>query len=101
MEKKTEKLTMEEQETIVNFCRADSIAEVYTHEPAWIRRLDRIAKEFPGECTFREENGFGGRTYDIPKRLVTIKMPASEALRQQRRDRLRQTRALMGKKTAE
>jgi hypothetical protein len=77
-----ESLTREEMETIINFNRAEPLAEVYTHEPRLLTRLRKIAEDFPDVCALIDRNDHGGETYSIPKKLIRIGMPMSEERRE-------------------
>lgn len=71
-------LSRDEQETIINFNKAEPYAEVYTHEYRFIKRLDMIADKFPAVCRFEKENAHGGRTYSILKRYIRIGIPREQ-----------------------
>jgi hypothetical protein len=77
-----EPLTRLERETIINFNQEESFAEVYTHEGRFIRRLEKMAAEFPDQCQFQEKNEWGGVIYHVPKKLIRIGMPMSEERRE-------------------
>lgn len=65
------KLTMYEQETVINFNREDKLASVYTCEPSLKTRLAKMAKENK-DVKFESDNGYGV-TYTLPKGLVSIR----------------------------
>lgn len=70
------KLTKYEQETIINFTEADQIAGVYTHNKALIRRLEKLAQEYPGEVTLEKSSYWGqAMDYSIPKSWIRINPP--------------------------
>ena len=41
------KLSRYEQEVVINFNADESEATVYTANPAWMRKMDKLCKEFP------------------------------------------------------
>ena len=58
-------LTKYEQETIVNFNRAEEIAYVFTYDKSWQRHIENKLGIKPTEA-----NGFGGRSYTVPKKCI-------------------------------
>ena len=81
------KLTNIEKETILNFNEGEEIASLYTYNQKLQKRFDALAAELP-ELVSRKDNGHGGVTYDLPKKMLTLKIqkPISEAERQRRRE---------------
>jgi hypothetical protein len=67
-----------EQETIINFNRADDTASVYTHEVRWQHYLEACG--IPGV-----DYGDGAKEYQIPRKWVKMPRrpaPVSEARRE-------------------
>lgn len=58
-------LTKYEQETIINFNREESIAYIFTYERTWQRYIEKRLGIRP-----TEDNGFGGRSYVVPKKSI-------------------------------
>jgi len=58
-------LTNYEQETIINFNKAEDIACVFTYEKTWQKHLE-------GKLNLKPvmDNGFGGRSYEVPKKMI-------------------------------
>ena len=88
------KLTKDEQETTVNWCAADSTATINTADPSIIRKLDRLAEEYPGvyTCTHVDQTCFA-RAYTVPARFIRFGKPASEARKEASRRNSSFTRA--------
>lgn len=61
-------LSLDEQETIINFNKGESIAYIFTYEKTWQQHLEKKLKLKP-----LYDNGQGGREYEIDKKR--IKMP--------------------------
>lgn len=80
------KLSKYEQETIINFNEEDDFADVYTHNLRMIQKLERIASEFPEECTFKEKTDHGAYRFTVSKRLVVIHLPRSKVWRENMRN---------------
>ena len=61
----TKKLPNDEQETIVNFNKAEDIASIFTYERTWQKHLE-------GKLGLKpiRDNGFGGREYELPKKMI-------------------------------
>lgn len=69
------KPSLEERETIICFNELDSTAEVFTYNPALIRKLDALTDARSDEvtCTRAESiNGVGLRQYIVPKKWVKV-----------------------------
>ena len=89
-------ISLLEQETIILFNRAEGEAEVFTYEPTLKRRLDDMADTF-AEVRRVSENGAGGITYMLPKKLITVRKPRpkkelTEEERERQRKRMAQAR---------
>ena len=81
------RLSKYEQETIINFNEDEAVASVYTYNPKLKERLKQMAARFPADCSFVSKNSAGGVTYQISKKLVSIRQPYSEERRQKDRER--------------
>ena len=87
-------LSLYEQETIVNFNEEEATANVYTHNRALRRKLDKLAQERPQECVVARVSHEGrAADYTIPKGWVRIypprtAAPLTEEQKQRRRELL-------------
>ncbi|MCI2061659.1 MAG: immunoglobulin [Eubacteriaceae bacterium] len=64
-----------EQETVITFNRLEGFAEVYTFEPTLKNKLNKLS-DINDDITIKvKDNGIGGATYIIPKKLVSIRKP--------------------------
>jgi hypothetical protein len=63
----TRKLTSYEQETIINFNKAEDVAYIFTYEKRWQKHLE-------GRLGLKPvmDNGFGGREYRIDKKRIPM-----------------------------
>ena len=61
-------LSLDEQETIINFNKGERIAYIFTYEKTWQQHLEKKLKLKP-----LYDNKHGGREYEIDKKR--IKMP--------------------------
>ncbi len=54
-----------EQETLISFAKGENKANIFTYEKAWQKHLE-------GKLGLKpiRDNGFGGREYELPKRLI-------------------------------
>ena len=89
-------ISLLEQETIILFNRAEGEAEVFTYEPTLKRRFDDMADTF-AEVRRVSDNGAGGITYMLPKKLITVRKPRpkkelTEEERERQRKRMAQAR---------
>ena len=88
----TRKLTNYEQETIINFNKAEGVAYIFTYEKSWQKHLeDRLGLKPT------MDNGFGGRGYELPKsRIKSPRAPRrlSDSARTKLAERLHRDRVL-------
>ena len=61
----TRTLTSYEQETIINFNKAEDIAYIFTYEKTWQKHLE---KKLGLKLLY--DNGFGGKEYEIDKKMI-------------------------------
>jgi len=79
------RLTLAEQETVINWANDLDTAEVYTHDTRLINKLRELSQRFP-EAFVQQRTGPGKSvTYRVPKRCVCVRPPYSEERRQQQR----------------
>lgn len=76
------KLSLYEQETIILYNQAETTAEVYTHDPKLLAKLERLAQKFPDQFTRKKE-----LTYLVPKRCIQVREPYNEQRRAAARER--------------
>lgn len=83
------KLSLYEQETVINYNREDKNATVYTRDPAVMRKLDQLVISFPEVYKCIGETDID-KTYEMPKSAITYRKPRrlSEEQRQAARERL-------------
>ena len=70
-------LTKYEQETILNYNRGERDAYVFTYDPGLKRRLAEYAATHPEVARLEYKNDFGGVSYIIDKRRISIRLTAS------------------------
>lgn len=68
------KLSRYEQEVVINLNADEDEATVYTANPAWIRKMDKLCKEFPEIIRLKLWTEIS-KTYILPKNLVRIGKP--------------------------
>ena len=66
------KLSLVERETILLYNQAEPMAEVYTHYPHVMEKLERLAKKHPYQITRNVAHNF-----TVPKRCVSVREPYS------------------------
>ena len=87
-------LSLYEQETIINYKEEEATANVYTHNRALRRKLDKLAQERPQKCVVARVSHEGrAADYTIPKGWVRIypprtAAPLTEEQKQRRREQL-------------
>jgi hypothetical protein len=62
-------------ETIILFNEADLNASVYTCNGKWKRMLAKLASEHVTLVRLVDEDGFGAVTYELPKKLLSLRAP--------------------------
>ena len=80
-------LSKYEQETIINFNEEEEWADIYTHNPILMERLDMLVKDYPNSCKCMKSRDDGAKFYRVDKSLITIRKPYSQARKD--RDRAR------------
>ena len=66
------KLSLAERETILLYNQADPMAEIYTHDPRLMEKLDLLAKKHPEQVCKKDKHNF-----TVPKRCVSVREPYS------------------------
>ena len=59
-------------ETILLYNQAEPMAEVYTHDPRLMEKLELLAKKHPDQITRKDAHNF-----TVPKRCVSVREPYS------------------------
>ena len=68
------KLSRYEQEVVINLNADEDEATVYTANPAWIRKMDKLCKEFPEVIRLKSWTEVSNN-YVLLKNLVRIGKP--------------------------
>ena len=71
------KLSLYEQETIILYNQAEATAEVYTHDPKLIAKLERLYAKYPDLVYTDRKEHDGAVSYIVPKRCVGVREPYS------------------------
>ena len=61
------KLSLVERETILLYNQAEPMAEIYTHDPHLMEKLDLLAKKHPDQIIRKDAHNF-----TVPKRCVSV-----------------------------
>ena len=71
------KLSRYEQEVVIGFNAEEDTAELYTADPVWIRKLDRLVEQNPEQFQLDRVDKCQGeivsKRYTFPKRFVSIR----------------------------
>ena len=66
-----------EQEVSIIFNAGEDVAGLYTADPVWIRKLDKLVSQNPEQFRIKNEYFYEGKTiakrYEFPKRFVSIR----------------------------
>lgn len=69
-------LTLYEQETIILFNEAEKTASVYTHNRAFLRKLEKLAEDRPDDCRLKRKDPENrAAEYIVPKKWIKINAP--------------------------
>lgn len=85
-----EKLTNYERETVICFEDSTDQSKIYTCNKALMRKLDRLANEFPEAYTLLKYDEVSV-TYQAPKKLISFRKPSSLAKKESARQRALQS----------
>ncbi len=80
-------MTKYEMETIVNFTEAEDTASIYTYNVALKNKLARYAEKYPSLCRLTAQTEDGSRTYEVPKKRLTIML--TSPMSEERKEKLR------------
>ena len=72
-----------EQETHIRWDAEERIAHIYTANPADIRKLDKLAEDYPEEykCVWADGK-FAAKKYEVDAKHIRFRKPASQAQRE-------------------
>ena len=62
---------MNEQEVVINLNADEGTATLYSANPVWIRKMDKLVQEFPEVFILKRQTEIS-ETYELPKKLVRI-----------------------------
>lgn len=87
-------LTRYEQEVVINFNADEDTATVYSSNPAWIRKMDALVREFPDVFRTKRQTEVS-KTYEMPKKYVRIGKPRELSTAQRENlEKMRDARAM-------
>lgn len=70
-------LSKVEQEVIIAFNAGEDTADIYTADPVWIRKLDRLVEQNPEQFKQGRVEKYNGKVvakrYTLPKRFISIR----------------------------
>lgn len=69
------KLSGTERETIVLYNEAEAAASIYTHNTALGKQLSELCAAYPEQVRQTGDNGYGGLSFELPKKWVRITPP--------------------------
>ena len=75
------KLSRYEQETVVNYNAGEQTATLYTRDKAVMRKLDRLAADFPETYKLKHKDEVS-KTYSFPKSYVSYRKPRAVSAEQ-------------------
>lgn len=94
-------LSKYEQEVVINFNVGEDTADLYTANPVWIRKMDKLMEQNPDQFKLIRVDKCQGeivsKRYLFPKRFISIRSKVRESTmteeqRQQAAERMKQIR---------
>jgi TusA-related sulfurtransferase len=67
-------MTKYEQETVINYNNESKTAEIYTCDPATMRKLEKLCEKQPDFYKLIKQDKHS-KTFEFPKRLITLRQP--------------------------
>lgn len=77
-------LTLPERETTVRWDAEERVAHIYTADPVYMRKLDKLTDQFPDVYKQVMRDQYGAK-YTVPIKYVRFGKPASEAQKEANR----------------
>ncbi len=69
-------LTKKQKVTELYYNAKDPTAEIYTHDTRLKKRLRKYADQHPELCRLTDDDGHGGRPFEIEKHHLSIRLAA-------------------------
>lgn len=69
------KLSRYEQEVVITLNAEENTAQIYTAYPVWIRKMDRLCRQYPEIYKQVDEVKGISKTYECPKKYVSVRRP--------------------------
>lgn len=77
-----------EQEVTIGFNAAEAAAEIYTADPVWIRKMDKLVQQNPEQFKPGKVENYQGeivaKRYTFTKRLISIRSKERRLTEEQR-----------------
>ncbi len=89
-------LSIDEQEIHINASRDEDFAIAYCSDSTWITKFDNLVKKSPDLFKVVTENDVS-KTYQFPKRLISIRSTIKEMSEEQKRAAAERMRKLHSK----
>lgn len=87
-------LTRYEQEVIINFNAEEENCTLYTANPVWIRKMDKLLENNPDEFKQIDIQTMKGelvsKTYSFPKKLVSVRAKTIKLSEDEKKKRIKQ-----------
>ena len=63
------RISTDEMETTIVISKNDKLAKVYSCDPIYMRKLDKLCEKCPDEYKLVSEDGYS-KTYSVPKKRI-------------------------------
>ncbi len=67
-------LSRYEQEVVIQFSADDKFATVYSANPVYIRKLEKLSREFPDDYKLIKKDNVSV-TYEVSRKLIAFRKP--------------------------
>lgn len=90
-----------EQEVVINFNAEDNTATLYSSNPVWIRKMDKLVEQNPEQFKMCRQETVKGKIvskfYELPKEFVNIRSKKrscnlTDEQKQERAEKMRQAK---------
>lgn len=77
-----------EKETHISWDAENKTAKIFTCDPLYIRKLDKLVQECPGEYVIKSDQDWLGNracTYEVSAKLITFRKPSTRIVSEEHR----------------
>ena len=92
-----------EQEVVINFNAEENTASIYTANPTWVRKMDKLVEKNPDEFRLVGEETMDGevvsKVYECPKKYISVRSGTRVMSKEQREANAERLRRMRNKRS--